>query len=304
MAQFSIKASCLVFLLDRAYLKGFAALLSSLSKTASLAGMPIVVISDDQSVLDEEFVRNVSEVRRLIPTDYLERYRGLPNDHIPEKQRCEVAPKYTWLKFFLFRDFGYDHNIYFDSDMLAFSSLDEFFTNLEGVVFDFAAAPNIPRDLWEKVKDSELFSSQLAAFLQARRPFRAQNFADYSVNFNSGFSIIGKNLMNDDFVGILFKRAAEGKTQYEQRLTYFALQECGAKFCELPMWINLTRPIYDLGRQFGIELVEKKTLVHHYIFDKPWAVSASSVARHSDRRWWEEYHAAKAVWPSIASFEV
>jgi hypothetical protein len=301
--SFSLQDCCLVFLLDRSYLKGLFVLMASLRRTAALAALPVVVLSDDQTVIDEPEVRGLAAHRMLIGADFLARYKELPRDAIPEHMRREHVPKYTWLKFAVFQDFGYRHNIYLDTDMAALGPLDGFFQRLEGQDFEYAAAPNIPRQIWEQVEDGAIFLQRLKAFEATLAPWSISRFGQRPVSFNSGVSLIGRSLMNAAMIDRLFVHASRVGTQYEQRLTYFVLRELDARFCELPLWANVTRPIHDLALRFGFDDVARQTLLHHYIFRKPWNVPRKAVRLPSDHLWWAEQEAAAAEWPDIFRVE-
>jgi lipopolysaccharide biosynthesis glycosyltransferase len=298
-APFALRDSCLVFLLDRLYLKGLFVLMASLRRTAGLAAIPVVVLSDDRSVIEEPEIRRLAAHRMLIGGDFLARYKDLPRGAIPGHMQREHVPKYTWLKFAIFQDFGYRHNLYLDSDMAAFGDLEGFFSRLEGQDFDYAAAPNISRRIWEQVEDGAIFLRRLKAFEATLAPWSISRFGQRPISFNSGVSLIGRRLMGAAVIDRLFAQATRGGTQYEQRLTYFVLRELDAQFCELPLWANVTRPIHDLALRFGFEDVARQTLLHHYIFGKPWNIRREAAQLPSDRSWWAEEEAAAAEWPGV-----
>jgi len=286
---FNVKNCCIVLLLDASYIVGARTLISSFRHSEILPNLPIVLMSDDQKVLDDPHLGPIAHKKVLIEADFLERYANLSNEHIPESQRRENVPKYTWLKFAAYQNFGFDANMFIDTDMIFLRSPDGLLKSLEGANFDYAATQNIPHEVWKGVENAEQFGDLWRKFEGELDPFSACNLVNKDTSFNSGFSIARGKVLGYSYIERLFRIAADSNTQFEQRINWFAMREIAVKFMELPIFINMTRPILDQAMKFDLKDIIDSTIIQHYTSKKPWQKSDRYLTE-SDKLWIEEWN--------------
>jgi len=233
------RSACIVTFTDERMLPGTQVLIHSLAQHNDLSDVPIIVLSDDPRILDDPYLRDHATHRHVVD---LEPYAGI------EHKQIRLGVKAYAAAFEAFRDYGFDVNLYLDSDMLCRGSIAELLTPTQ-------------RDLRVVADGSD----------SMRRIF----YEDVS-EFNSGVMAIGKQLQGDPVVAELIEHAA-CKHSYDGgdqgTLNRWAFER-GIDIEFLPVIYNLAKMIVSQRREDWMWRCKRRYLddcrLLHFVWHKPW----------------------------------
>jgi lipopolysaccharide biosynthesis glycosyltransferase len=118
-------ATALVFVLDSGYLPGLKTLCYSLCVHKSLLHMPVLVISNDPAVVNDDFINLIADQTRLISEQEISEFQGISAKRVEKRLRLKWIPKYTYLKWFMFDEYGYDRLLFIDTDIVCLKAIDD-----------------------------------------------------------------------------------------------------------------------------------------------------------------------------------
>lgn len=246
---------------DTVYLPGFKVLVESLKKhSPMLSQLPLVVYSDELQVIKDPEVKERSALQYLIPEEDIELLKEVPS------AGARTAKSYrTFMKFIAFKDFGFIHHIFLDSDLLCMNTADRIIPLSETA--DYTAARAIPIQELRNEKKKLLPPGSGLEFKHRwfgeKSPKRAY--------FNSGVSVIGPRLIGSSFYREIIEYAKKQPFNHDQDcLNHFFKQNREFKINMLPQWFNVTKPSYQVFGEEEFNKDQDKIIFHHYTGKKPW----------------------------------
>ena len=229
---------CLVTLTDTLYLPGTRRLIASVIRQNGT--LPIIVLSDDPVALKDPFLAETCE--RLIPIDP-SRYADIR----PYKKRHSKRHARTFYKFEAFANYGYQRNIFLDSDILCLRPTPK--------LFDAGSSP------------------LMAARDMGSRKTRA--YKGSTDEINSGVLVIDQSIQGTVTLENLHQTAREnpGRGGYnagDQGIINKWIREVNIEIDFLPSEYNLIKKDYE-------DLSELDTCrLLHYCDRKPWIPAKES----------------------------
>lgn len=193
----------LVFVLDAGFITALHALLYSMAVNRTLLDLPIIVISDVSDVLSDTVIDLVADHKRLISDDDIALFKDVSAKK--PRLRPNYSPKYTFLKFMIFDDYGYDKLIFLDADIVCMQPFDEL-ANLDGA--DLFGAPLFGNKLLQPTQEQRSVSEKIVRFTMAKLPS--------SRRLNSGVLVIGRKLLTADFRNELIAFSEKGSYANDQ----------------------------------------------------------------------------------------
>ncbi|WP_313443930.1 glycosyltransferase [Brevundimonas sp.] len=278
--------TALIFVLNRKYVRPLKVLLFSLAENASLQDCPIIVVTDDERVAKDPFIRRVAERIELMDQEGLSVFSSIRGEKIAEKSRVAFAPKYTFLKFMTFLERGFKRHIFIDADMLCMSALDE---ALLTQPYDVKAMKEVPSSKFPIREESRAKFDREEAIRLVFRADKPQENAP-GTGINSGFMVLQDRAISNSVFELAIEVASSDAYAAEQPATSEVIRRIdGGRFLEMPIWYNARRRVFEcLGPAFFLEHQESIKLLH-FTPGKPW-VLGSRDEDFLDRLWldWED----------------
>jgi lipopolysaccharide biosynthesis glycosyltransferase len=282
------KRGAVIFLFDRKYIEPFKVFTHSLRHALDDSQEDLVVLTDDDEVERDAFVSAIgAKVLRLTSGD-IERLRTINSRRIRGAYRTEKVSAYFLLKFYLFKELGYDYHIFLDADMLcldphfAFGDLD--------LGADFCCARTLGQTALGLVKGEEFVSrpdNVRRAALEATlrhlgRPAKREN------QINSGVMFMAGKMLGDHVVSELIQMATADAFRLDQDVIHeYILRHPDISFASLSVAHNFpTLPAYVAGPvSFAADLEPRVSILHFNRQPKPW-LSARGTDYLVDK-WWK-----------------
>jgi lipopolysaccharide biosynthesis glycosyltransferase len=285
------KETALIFVLDRKYVRPLKVLLYSLEQHSSLLGCPIEIITDDPRVAADPFVSNIATSVQVMAEDELARFRTIKGDRIREKFRTSFAPKYTFLKFSVFLERGYDRHIFIDADMLCLRQLDEELITQD---YDFKAMIEVAPEKYP-IRDESRSNFDYYKTLESVKSIMNAREVDLTKVINSGFMVLqGKAISDQVFKSAIDIASTEMFRQEQPATTEVVKRIEGVRFLEMPIWYNARRRVIEcLGVDF-FEEYKKDICLLHYTPGKPWSLGSRPADFLDDL--WLEWEARSTEW--------
>lgn len=259
--------ACLVFCIDDRFLDGFKVLAFSLAKFGNVWDLPKIVITDSEIVKNDPFIQKNATVVDL-PSWLLQEIdhfplsfdRPLPN--VPANREAFIKrQRNTFSKLFAIENFGYDKNIFIDSDMLCIGDLTYLRDSSNDA--DFYAAPALLKHHIHKpdggyVEKEQLINNHL-------------NVVDNSIRFNSGIFVSNKNVLGQEKIKELIKIGQTGPHTGDQPIYNKFISSGHFTYRNLFPWYNVERPyFFALGKDGFLEIQSKIKIIHFTGMIKPW----------------------------------
>ncbi|WP_374275767.1 glycosyltransferase [Brevundimonas sp.] len=199
--------TALIFVLNSAFLRPFHVLVYSLARVRTLTKYPIIVISEDAAVFRDPLVRAVTDHSVLAGPEQIAEFANISPERVREDLRKGWIAKYTFLKWLVFQDYGFDRHIYIDADIVALNDCEHLAALSE---HDLYGAPVFKRDL-------------IIDETGARRPVveREQRMSAFLADgnersLNSGVMVINRRAMEPEFRAGLIATAESKSYTVEQ----------------------------------------------------------------------------------------
>ncbi len=283
-------AITLVF--NKKYSEPTRVLLYSMQKHSTLDKSPLVIITDDVAVAEDKFFQSVAHNIELVDETTLAKFSTIKGERVPAHLKTHFAPKYTFLKFLLFKNRGFKRHVFMDCDMLCMGAFDH-----ELLTADYEAKAVLetsggmfpvrdePRDKFMPEKSKQLIE---------RRSL--PNTTGLGRNINSGFLCLQDSALSEEMFEAAIEIASTDAFVQEQAATSELIRRRApdVKFMELPIWYNAKRRIFDaLGEEY-FEENRHRIKVLHFIPGKPWSVAKAN-RKFIDHVWWQ-YEAESREW--------
>ncbi len=261
-----------VFLFDSAYLDAFRTLTHSIRRAIAADTHDIVVLSNDLAALEDALVRRIAHRRVLLSREEIDGLRRINASKVDPDLRSEAFGKYTFLKFFTFKDLGYSHHIFLDVDMIC---LKPTFSFEELVLpYDFAAAPTMGSRFLHR--DPELSPAVAAAQVRHRVHQLFHRRCDVTREFNSGVFFVRRPLLSDKSVSDLQAIGAARAASLEQQITHhFIVTRPGLRFGSLPIGYNFVQGAAAAVGEAEFTVLRSRIVFLHFNSKvKPWQEDA------------------------------
>jgi lipopolysaccharide biosynthesis glycosyltransferase len=300
--------TALIFLVDHSYLKPFTTLMYTLHRTNSFNNVPKVVLTIDNTIVDNRIVHELSDEVFLFKLEDLHEIKMM-NDHKHNPYfRKSYINNVTFLKLLAFKFLGYRRHIFLDCDMLCVNNADELLQVVKEA--DLAGAPTVSLDIYYKAgtpsefMDVNYYNVECPHLLPLDQMDR--NYVNLfkkigsSSNYiprqqmNSGVLLINEAMINDTMYSLLAILGQISKFPGDQNLIYRMTQLIeDINYRCLPVWYNVNRPTYDyLGREI-YERDMQNIIFHHYSGgNKPWQNEFKYGKTWVDLYWLNEYDKA------------
>ena len=272
----------IVFLLNADFLPGLRVFAYSAKAAFKAADEDVLVITDDENVRQDEFVRYLADRIIFIGDEDKGAFSGVKYDKVHKSIKRDDIAAYWFLKFTMFRNFGYDYHIFVDTDLVCLR--DDFRFSDIPARYDFIAGPTVgPVALQiSSWKDRPTDDAKLDDVERRIRRIAKSNYK-LSRSINSGVVRISRGLLGDGIVNGLIALASSKSFRMEQEVVQEYVQGCGASFKSLPIWFNFpVLPAVVLGEQRFSRIAPMVRILHYNRRPKPWQ---SNDPDYLDKRW-------------------
>lgn len=286
--------TCLVVVLERSFLPALETLLYSLHKTSSFVGVPLIVLTSDTDVINDDFVRSIAYRVIYLGPETISLYKGMSKDRVKDGLKMAELPKYTFLKFNVFRDFGFDRHIVLDTDMVAVNNVDSLLSDSRDN--QISVTPLIAKKAFI-ASGRSLSRLDPADQIEALRIFRDFSKGSHKPNaaYNSGVFVLSKPLLSNSTFDRLISFARDSGGGFEQLIVRDFLIKQEISIGHLSNLYNVTRLTLE---HIGIDNYrgekERFGFVHFTGATKPWNASGSAY------NWideiWTEFHQESRPW--------
>jgi lipopolysaccharide biosynthesis glycosyltransferase len=271
----------LAFVLNFGFLDAFKVFIYSLISSETFMNTPIVVISDEKKVFEDNVIDAVSDEKIFLNEENIAELSLIPRDRIPDKYKRQDVPKYTFLKWNIFSKSRFSRIIFLDCDMLCLKNANALLS-LTGA--DLTAAPQFQKVLRLDENDRKVGPDQMYHRLAA---MLAGEFDENHRRINSGVMILGENLVSGSFKERLIRFAEQNNYINEQSyLTAFFARNKEFSIQLLPSSFNFQENYLGMvGIPHQIDFLSKIYFLHYAGINKPWAKDLTSGLRFSEMLW-------------------
>ncbi len=255
------RSKCLVFFVDEAYLPGLKVLLFSMKKVNTLQGIPIVCYSDEESTLDHPFIRGIATERIFMSPGDIRPYEEI----LPEATATPKSYR-TFLKLRLFQGFGYDSQLFLDTDLLCLSNADDLLKWDEK--HDVVAVPVIPST---KLRENKNNLYPPGSALEFRKTHFDVKRKKIKGPINTGVMAMFNKAVTGEVFDDLMQLARKEPFRHDQDCFNHYVKTVGnVRLKRLPAWFNVTKPAYQVFGEEQFKRDRPQIRFHHYTFRKPW----------------------------------
>ena len=281
--------SGLVFVLDRSFLVGLKVLTHSMIRRNTLVDLPVIVLSDDATLADDPFVMALADRFVHVSSEQVSRFEGISSELVRERLRLDWIPKYTFLKWLIFDEWGVDQLIWIDADTLCTGSLDHLTALRDHELY---AAEVFHR----RLHTSDDGEGELLPVEQRDRHILryADGGSPPGPSLNSGVMVINRPLLSRAFQDELISAAKEQPFENEQQVVRTVLERRGTRGWLSPLDNFHYWYVMRLSHGARAQLLPRIRLLH-YIgpAGKPWR-EKSPGTNDMTRLWWAAHREAVA----------
>lgn len=285
----------LCFVINKKFLTPFKVLAYSMVATGTFTNFPIILISDDAEVFEDEFVKRVADVQRLVTADDKGKFQKIMAEKVKDVYRLEWIAKYTFLKWLMYDRFDFRTLVYIDSDMVFVSKG----TGLleKQAKADLICCPMFPLQdtLDREMSDTRLNDVAVPYPLEPSGRYRfLYSFLNRkqslkTARVNSGIQVINERLLQPSFRDALLDIAAAKPHPNEQSvITTF--------FKKNPDYtLEFASPAYNFKTQFidrmplvqGLDMMKHVVNLHYIGGRKPWMKEPTLQSGLTQTIWWK-----------------
>jgi lipopolysaccharide biosynthesis glycosyltransferase len=231
--------AALAFVLNAAFLPGLFALLKSMYQHRTLIDLPVLIITEQPEMLNDPGIKKVCDRTRVISADEIGAFSHISSRKVIERLKLDWIPKYTYLKWLMFDDYGFEQLIFIDADIVCLNPIDEL---LDLKIADLYGCPMFTNNLIDIGNDPEVTSENVIRF--------AKNPQPASKRLNTGVLVVNKRLLSSDFREELIEFTAKGEYSVEQAALRTFLRESGRAF-------QIISPLYNFRHSFLAHVMAK-----------------------------------------------
>jgi lipopolysaccharide biosynthesis glycosyltransferase len=280
--------SALAFVLDSSFVVGLKTLAFSMIKQDTLVDLPVIVLSNDAAVTDDPFVHALADhVVRISPHD-VSRFDGISAELVREQLRLDWIPKYTFLKWLIFDDWGVDQLIWIDADVLCTGKVDHLTELRDQELY----AAEVFQKSMHSTDDGE---GDLLPIEQ--RESNILRHANVEVppgpTLNSGVMVINRPLLDRAFQHELIATATAQPFENEQQVVRTVLERRGTRGWLSPLDNFHHNYVKQISAPAQEDLLARVRLLHYVgRINKPWLRGRRHLA--TSRLWWAAHDEAVA----------
>jgi lipopolysaccharide biosynthesis glycosyltransferase len=263
--------------------------------TGTFPNLPILMISDDAEVFEDEFIKQVVDVKRLVTAGDKEDFRRVMADKVKDVYRLDWIAKYTFLKWLMYDNFGFRTLVYIDSDMVFTSKGGSFLDKHKGV--DFVCCPMFPlkEPLEAEFQDGRLrdinvpYPVEPSDYYRFLYSFIHRKQSLSTARINSGIQVIGERLLTSTFRSALLELAASKPYPNEQSVMTAFFKKNRTYTTEF------ASPVYNFKSSFldrmpvvqGMDILKHVVNLHYIGARKPWMKPPAAPSGLAHMIWWK-----------------
>jgi lipopolysaccharide biosynthesis glycosyltransferase len=225
--------SALVFVLNADFLPGLLALFKSMYQHRTLIDLPVIIITEQAEMLNDPRLKRACDLPRAISSEEIAAFSRISAKLVEDRLKLDWIPKYTYLKWLMFDDYGFDQIIFIDADIVCLNPIDELIDLREA---DLYGSPMFStKHLIDVGNDPRVTSENVLRF--ARDPQPA------SKRLNTGVLVVNKGLLSSGFRKELIEFTSQGEYSVEQAALRTFLRKSGRAF-------QMISPLYNFKYSF------------------------------------------------------
>ncbi|TCI00521.1 hypothetical protein EJV46_07790 [Roseococcus sp. SYP-B2431] len=278
----AVRSTALMFVIDSSFLLPFKVLLYTIAKNSSGTKLPIIVLTQDEAVLKDEIVKAVADEIRFIGEKEIEQFKVISSRRIPDRYKLDWIPKYTFLKWSMFDDYGVKQVLFIDADILCLNSFEDLLaSDAPGDIF---GGPRFMEHLI--LREDKKPHSEGKIFRNLRNMAKGR-FDEQHNRLNSGVLLLRERMLNPKFRKELLEFASSREYVNEQSyLTAFFSQSE-----EYHLSLIASRYNFGAGSLSQLSILPELKILKDIVFlhfpgpRKPWLTEASPTSRFSHVLW-------------------
>lgn len=278
----SSRRSGIAFVLNKDFIPGLKVLIYSMIKSSTLLDLPVVILSEDDAVLRDEFIIGLADVRRHVTDVDISEFAEISSGQVAPQAKLDWIPKYSYLKWLIYDNYGFDQLIWLDVDTICVAPLDGL---LEFNDADLYAAPVFQKSLRESARNEPLPLSESSAKIVE---WVKNGYLD-APSLNSGVMVLNKPVLSESFRNGLVSWNLTHEVPTEQRAVYNFL-EVSNKYRRgyLSPLYNFHHSYYRYMDDKDKQWLWKNVKLLHFIGSaaNPWRVTKDN-ATSTQKMWWD-----------------
>ena len=271
--------AALTFVLNGDFLPGLRVLCYSLCRQETLLDLPVLFITEQASLLDDPLVALIADQTRVAGQEEISAFGGISSKLVDRRQKLDWIPKYTYLKWLMFDEYGYERLIFIDADIVCLQPIDDL---VDLGTADLYGGPVFSRSLATGEVGPEAIDEKITAFSVNPRP--------QGRRLNTGVLVVNKRLLSPQFRHGLIAFAEKGNYSVEQAAlrTYLASRR-GMKLRLISPLFNFKADFLDRVSSPAQERLVGQIKLLHFAGagDKPWDKPSPQTA---GEKVWQRYH--------------
>jgi len=274
--------SAIFFSFTSSYLLPFKVMIYSMLRTGTLVDTPIIICSDDPEVFKDKIVEVVCDKPVLLSGTEAEEIYSLSENNVKRPERKEWN-RGTFLKWSVFRDYGFPQVLFLDVDMLVLRPLEGLLEELSGN--DFVVCPQFHTSLRKSAEGLPLDPIIVEANL--RNMISGKFKGSHLYKINSGVMLLGNKSLSRAFKEELFLYAKDNIAVNEQTLISnfikssgnYKLKMVSSSFNFQETFLGSIDPVaaFEIGKNISI--------LHYAGKAKPWQQEAGKTTRFTANLW-------------------
>ena len=283
-------STALIFVFDSEFTKPFKVLLYSMAKVGTLLNLPIIILTQDPAVAEDPVVKVAADEIRVLGQAEIEQFKVISGRRVPDRYKLDWIAKYTFLKWSIFDDFGFDQLLFIDADIICLSPVEDLLTSeLAG---DMLGGPRFMESLLQDDRGNRLTDN--AIFRNLRRMTKGK-FDSSHTRLNSGVMLLRKRLLTNEFRDELLRFAATRDYVNEQSyLTSFFSENKNYTLSLMPSSYNFgAGALADLPLMMELQIIKDIVFLHFPGPRKPWRMEPNLLSsRFTHLLWHRAYNEA------------